>query len=131
MRVIKLHSVHSIQSYWKFKWMLAAYMRHMRNNNLEIRITGNKRSLQQIKWIHGGVKLNLIATLCLSKPRNCGGLHTVKQSVGLLYWWEDGKMKKQESTIWYKKALKNSTSNKIWIAISEWYSLIWSSYVIT
>ena len=38
---------------------------------------------------------------------------------------------KQESTIWYKKAVKNSTSNKNWIATSEWYSLILSSYVIT
>ena len=109
--------------------MLAAYMRHMRNNNLKIRIAGNKRSPQQIKWLHGGVMLNLIATLCLSQPKNCGGLHTVQQNVGLLYWWEHGKMKNKSPP--YKKAVKNSTSNKNWIATSEWYSLILSSYVIT
>ena len=37
MRVIKLHSVHFIYS----KRMLAKYMRCMRNNNLEIRISGS------------------------------------------------------------------------------------------
>ena len=36
--VIKLRSVYSIHSQWKFKRMLATYMRRMRNNNLEIRI---------------------------------------------------------------------------------------------
>ena len=50
-------------------------MRRMRNNYLEIRIADDMRSPQQIKWKHGGVMLNLIATLYLSKPRNCGGLH--------------------------------------------------------
>ena len=86
--------------------MLAAYMRHMHNNNLEIRIAGNKRSPQQIKWIHGGVMLNLIATLCLSQPKNCGGLHTVQQNVGLLYWWEHGKMKNKSPPFDIKKPSK-------------------------
>ena len=86
--------------------MLAAYMQHMRNNNLEIRIAGDKRSPQQIKWMRGGVKLNLIATLCLSKPRNCGGLHKVQQNVGLLYWWEHGKMKNKSPPFDTKKPPK-------------------------
>ena len=86
--------------------MLAAYMRRMPNNNLEIRIASNKRSPQQIKWIRSGVKLNLIATLCLSKPRNCGGLHTVQQNMGLLYRWEHGKMKNKSSAFDIKKPSK-------------------------
>ena len=38
---IKVRYVHSIHSYWKSKQMLATYMRHMRINNLEIRIAGS------------------------------------------------------------------------------------------
>ena len=45
-RVIKLRSVHSIHSQWKYKRMLATYMRRMRNNNLEIRIVGSSCRLQ-------------------------------------------------------------------------------------
>ena len=33
--------VHSIHSWWKSKRMLPTYMRHMHNNNLEIRIAGS------------------------------------------------------------------------------------------
>ena len=39
-------SVHSTHSLWKSKQMLATYMQRMRNNNLEIRIAGDKRSPQ-------------------------------------------------------------------------------------
>ena len=39
--VIKLCYVHSIHSWCKSKQMLAIYMRHMRNNNLEIRFVGS------------------------------------------------------------------------------------------
>ena len=45
-RVIKARSVHSIHSWWRSKRMLATYVPRMRNNNLEIRIAGDKRSPQ-------------------------------------------------------------------------------------
>ena len=48
-RVIKVRSVHS---WWKSKRMLATYMRRMRNNNLEIRIAGDKKSPQLIMYTY-------------------------------------------------------------------------------
>ena len=48
-RVIKVRSVHS---WWKSKRMLATYMRRMRNNILEIRIAGDKRSPQLIMYTY-------------------------------------------------------------------------------
>ena len=48
-RVIKVRSVDSIHPQWKSKRMLATYMLRMRNNNLEIRITGFSCRTQ---WIY-------------------------------------------------------------------------------
>ena len=39
--MIKLRSVYSIHSLWKYKRMLATYMRRMRNKNLEFTIAGS------------------------------------------------------------------------------------------
>ena len=47
-RVIKMRSVHAIHSWWKSKWMLAAFLRRMCNNNLEIRIAGSSCRPQQL-----------------------------------------------------------------------------------
>ena len=49
MLMTKLHSVHSIRSYWKSKRMLATYTQCMGNSNLEIRITASSCRLQKLQ----------------------------------------------------------------------------------
>ena len=66
MRVIKLHSLHSIYS----KRMLAKYMRCMRNNNLEIRIVGSSchpqlASRKMLRPILVVLFLSLVVTFCM------------------------------------------------------------------
>ena len=66
MRVIKLRTVHSIYS----KRMLAKYMRHIRNNNLEIRIAGSSCrpqlvSRKMLRPIFGDLFLSLVVTFCM------------------------------------------------------------------
>ena len=54
--------------------MLAAYMEHIHNNNLEIRIVGDKRSLQYNIFSYQDCTNQGIILLCQSRWTTCQGL---------------------------------------------------------
>jgi len=62
--MIKLRSVHSIHSLWKSRRVLATYMRRMRDNNLGIRIAGDKRSPQLISFLYFWDNCTVFRSIC-------------------------------------------------------------------
>ena len=74
MRVIKVCSVHSIHFQWKTKRLLATYMRHRRNNNLEIRIPGFSCRPQKLANLRGFL-YDCPEGLCVYLQFNCNMLH--------------------------------------------------------